>query len=302
VDPVTYIFAALVLGGVYFYVAKKSWSSAIFWALSLVTHNFAWLYFLTFLVLTREKKLLPALAAGLAWVPWLWRQTDSLNQGMWIERQHGWFVFKTLKIFFTGDVAYPVQNLFWLAAIVLLIISVYRLVKTKPAPRNLILLTALIPPTAIYLESYLWVPLYLERYLLPSVPLLIIGLGLSLKPWRWSKYPAIAYLVLALVAIGQISGLETKPAMKLAATDIAQQIRPEENIVVDQPINYLEMNFYLAQLGLADRLYSRLYPGENQIPEYVGVELVKPQAEILAVPADKPFWLVKPDGSVVNYE
>ena len=67
-------FGALVLAGIYFYQAKKFWLSNLCWAAALWTHNFAWLYFLTFAAVYRTKKLLPALVLGAAWLPFAWQR------------------------------------------------------------------------------------------------------------------------------------------------------------------------------------------------------------------------------------
>jgi len=274
-------FTAMVLAGIYFYQAKKFSLSNFCWAAALWTHNFAWLYFLTFAALNRAKKLLPALVIGAVWLPFAWQQINSLNQGMWLGLPTGPWWWNSLKAFTVNPL------LTWL----LLGLLVSALVR----PTKL-LLVALLPPLLTYLISRLWVPVYLERYLLPTLPL-VIAAGWPI----FRRLGAIFVLVSALAFI-QVNQETTKPAMRQAVAMIISQIQPEEIIVTEQPINYLEMYYYLQAGGLQERLYSHLYPGEDEIPYYVGTGLIKPWPEIVAVPEGRPAWLVKPDGSVLKYE
>lgn len=281
-------YAALVLGGVYFYLAKKYRWSAGFWALSLLTHNFAWLYFLIFLILYKAKKLLPALVIGVAWLPFAFGQMTRLNQGMWLDLPTGfWWWFASFKALTIKPV------LTWLS-LGLVLLSLIR-------PKKLLLL-AVIPPLLAYLVSRFWVPIYLERYLLPTLPLLIVAVGLSLKQFKWIKYLATIYLAVLTLVFIQVNQQTTKAPMRQAVKNIVSQIQSEEIIVTEQPINYLEVYYYLKQSGKENLLYSYLYPGENRIPYYVGTDLIKPWQEITAVPPGRPFWLVKPDAGVVRYD
>ncbi|KKU87865.1 MAG: hypothetical protein UY17_C0007G0001, partial [Candidatus Beckwithbacteria bacterium GW2011_GWC2_47_9] len=271
------VYAALVLGGVYFYLAKKYTRSVAFWSLALLTHNFAWLYFLSFSVLYKAKKLLPALVIGAAWLPFAWQQISRLNQGMWLDPPSGWLWWlASFKAFTTTPL------LTWLS-LALLVLSLVR-------PKKLLLL-AVAPPLLTYLISRFWVPIYLERYLLPTLPLLIVGAGLSLKQFKWTKYLATAYLLVLFVIFIQINQQTTKAPMRQVVKNIVSQIQPEEIIVTEQPINYLEVYYYLKQSGKENLLYSYLYPGEDLIPYYVGTDLIKPWQEIVGVPEGRPFWL-----------
>ncbi len=287
-------YAALVLGGVYFYSKNKILSSVIFWSLALWTHNFAWLYFGTFLLLTRDKRLLPALVAGAVWLPWLWQQANSLNQGMWLEPLvRGWW-WQSLKTFLTADINYPVKPILLWLGLILLILGIIK--------RGRLVWLALLPPIGIYVISKIWEPLYLERYLLPSLPLIIAAVGMNLKKIKLVKPLALVYVIVAAVAVFQVSRVETKPPMKQIVATINQEIQPRDIVVTQQPIDYLEVYFYLKQAGNQDRLYSYLYPGENTIPYYVGTDLIKPWQEIVAIPENHPYWLIKPDAGAVKLD
>lgn len=275
-------FGALVLGAIYFFKVKKYTQANLFWALALLTHNFAWLYFLTFAALNRTKKLLPALLFGSLWLPFAWQQINRLNQGVWLGLPHGpWWWWDSLKIFTVNPL------LTWL----LLALTVMALIRPSK-----LLLTALLPPLMAYIVSRFWVPLYLERYLLPTLPLLIAA---GLPVWRRK---GIIFVLASALAFIQVNQHSTKPSMRQAVALITSQIQPEEIIVTQQPINYLETYYYLQKTGNQNRLYSYLYPGEDRIPYYVGTGLIKSWPEITAVPAGRSFWLVKPDGSVLKYE
>ena len=280
-------FVALILGGVYFYSARKILPSIICWSLALITHNFAWVYFGVWLMLTRDKRLLPALAVGLAWLPFLWQQANSMNQGQWLGPQIGWWWFNSLKIFLGSDLNYSTKPLLLIVSLGLLVLGLKR--------PNRIFWLAIIPPLLTQIISKLWLPLYLERYLLPSLPLLVAGIGMNLKKIKRIKLIGLIYAALLLTATVFISRQETKPPMRQAVAKIVSGIQPGDVIVTEQPINYLEVYYYLKPSGNQNRLYSRLYPGEATIPYYVGTSLIKPWQEITAIPEGRDVWLIKPD-------
>lgn len=285
------LFSALILGAVYFYCVKKIWPSIICWSLALITHNFSWIYFGVWLVLTRDKRLLASLLIGLAWLPFLWQQANRFNQGLWLEAQAGWWWFNSLKIFLVSDLNYPLKTVLLILSLILLALGLRR-------PKRIFWL-AVLPLIITQIISKLWLPLYLERYLLPSLPLLAAGVSLNLKKIKWIKPLGLIYLGLLLMAIVFISGQETKPAMRQAVGKILSLKQTVDIVVTEQPINYLEVYYYLKQSGNQDRLFSRLYPGENKIPYYVGTALIKPWQEIVAIPEGRPVWLIKPDASVI---
>lgn len=271
-------FGALVMGGIYFFQAGKFSRANLFWGLALLTHNFAWLYFLVFTLLNRTKKLLPALLLGSLWLPFAWQQISRLNQGTWLGSPTGPWWWNSWQAFWVTPL------LTWTGLTLMF------------KPRRRLLILALAPPLIAYVISRFWTPIYLERYLLPTLPLLIIAGLPRLKKWG---------VVLGLASvIGLLSLYQqtTKAPIRQAVETIAGQIQPEEIIITEQPINYLEVYYYLKPSGNQDRLYSYLYPGEEEIPYYVGTDLIKPWQEIVTVPAGRPYWLVKPDGSVIKYE
>lgn len=275
-------YLALVLGGVYFYQVKKLVWANVFWILAFWTHNFAWLYFLVFWLLKRDKRLLPAALIGAVWLPFAWRQIQSIGREMWLSAPVGsWWWLESFKVFFPAGTV---------LALILLVLALLK-------PRKILWL-ALVPPLLTYLISRFWTPVYLERYLLPTLALLVVFIGRR----RWLRPLMAVYVLVSALAFWQINQQTTKPPMRQAVTQIVKNLKPGDIVITEQPINYLEIYYYLKRYGQQNRLYSYLYPGEKHIPSYVGVDLVKPQSEILAVPPDRPFWLVKPDATVVRYD
>ena len=275
-------YTALVLGAVYFYQVKKLVWTNVFWILALWTHNFAWLYFFVFFLLTRNKRLLPSAAIGAIWLPFAWRQIQSLGREMWLSAPTGpWWWLESFRVFFPAGTV--------LAAALLIL----ALLKPKR-----ILALALIPPLLTYLISHLWTPLYLERYLLPTLALLVAFIG---RKRRLRPFMAV-YVLVSVLAFWQINQQTTKPPMRQTVARIVKGLKPGDIVITEQPINYLEVYYYLKQSGKENLLYSYLYPGEDVIPDYVGTDLIKPWQEIVAVPPGRPFWLIKPDAAVVRYE
>lgn len=271
-------YGAFVLGGIYFYKAKKHAWSNLFWVAALLTHNFAWLYFGAFWLVFKAKKLWPAIIIGGLWLPFAWEQITGLNEGMWLKPPAGWLWW------------WDSWQAFWVTPALSVMALALLLKPTK------LIAVALTPPVIAFLVSLFWQPVYLERYLLPTLPLIIIAGMPGLKRWGW---------ILALATIlgfWQVNQQASKVAMRPAVAQIVSQIQPNELVVTEQPINYLEVYYYLQQSGNQNKLYSRLYPGEDRIPYYVGTALIKPWQEIVAIPEGRPYWLIQPDGSVVKYE
>lgn len=265
-------YLALVLAAVYF-------RSNLFWIMAFWTHNFSWFYFLVFWLIKRDKHLLIAPLVGSLWLPFAWQQIQSLGREMWLSVPAGfWWWKESLAVFFSQA---------WLG------IAVVVLALIKP---NRWTALALIPPLLTYLISRLWTPVYLERYLLPTLAFLLVFLAR-----RHFRPVLIVWVIVSLIGFIKINQQTTKPAMRETVAQIAGQIAPGEIVITEQPINYLEVYYYLRRYGQQNRLYSYLYPGEDHIPAYVGVDLVKPQSQILAIPRGLPGWIVKPDASVVRY-
>lgn len=274
-------YLAAVVGAVYYYENKKPFWSNLWWTIAFWTHNFSWLYYGVFWLIKRDMRLLIAPLAGALWLPFAWRQIQSLDREMWLSAPAGfWWWAESFKVFFPAGTA--------LAAL----LSILAGLKPKK-----ILFLAVVPPLLAYLISKLWTPVYLERYLLPSLAFGLIFIGRSrLKS---------LLLILVLINAGAFIRLNrqpTKPPMRYAVDQIVDKLQPGDIIITREPINYPEVYYYLKRRGHQDRLYSYLYPGEDHIPDYIGVELIKPEAEILAVPAHRSYWLIWPDASVVRYD
>jgi hypothetical protein len=268
-------FTALILGAVYL-------KSASLWFLALLTHNFAWLYWLVWLMITKSKKLLwPGLAAS-PWLFFLAKQAADLHQEMWLKAPTITGVFNSLKVLLVSDVNYPVRPLLLGLMLILLIPVCFK-------PKRKFWLALLTPLLALII-SRLWTPLFYERYFLPTTALLIICLC------QVKRKLTVLLVLISLIAFIQINRYPFNPPMHQTAREIAAKWQPGEIVITRQPINFLEVYYYLNRLNPQIPVYSYLYPGEDHIPAYVGVDLVKPQAEILAVPYDRPVIIIEPDG------
>lgn len=210
------LLAFLTIATIYFFIMKRYILASIFLVLAIFTHNFAIFTFLSFLsvwLLQKFQKekldlvegiklfLLPIIAL-LIWGSVIWNQWVKVAQSFWIEPITSDMFFDLFEKFFKGTVDIPLQNQLFLFTLILFALTVSYWVanlKNEPEKEKLtsILVVAILPIVLTYVVSVFWTPIYHERFLISSLPLLIAFAVYSL--YQLTKLKGEAFRIFVIV-------------------------------------------------------------------------------------------------------
>lgn len=256
----------------------KSWG---WWALFTVstalaqyTHNLAAFYLIPLAITplwqrNRQNFIstsLAGLGALILYLPWLIQlpsQFTKISSAYWVERP-GFTKLFTLLLTYVTNLPLPDGWLFPALFITLAVISVGLLQTFRASNRNptalWLLYLSFAPPIFLFLFSQ-WVPVYLERALLPSGVIFCIWLAWSLFDTSLPKVLRNALIgMLSLgVAIGVIQHVTYRdfpyvPYPELGIS-LRAQLAPGEKIIHSNKLTMLPANYYdrtLPQLFISD--------------------------------------------------
>jgi len=318
------LLAFLTVLGVYFLVIRKYWLAGISLALSILCHNFGiftvtatgiwWLY-----VNRNEWKqhisrgfslfLFPAIALFL-WGTVIWNQWQRVGSGFWIKQATSAIFLNTLKIYTAGDISYPTASLLQLISFIVFICAMSYWIWQREVPngtskKNIPLLlgaVALFPISITYIISALFIPIYHERYLIASLPALVLLAGYSIynvfleNPNRRIFLIVLisCYMILLVQASEQILSMQIKPAINWGVSQVLTQAQPGDVIIPKDVLNFLETKFYAENNSKGIPVYA--YVPSGKIPFYIGSILFEPNEIITAKPKPKRIWEIEPDG------
>lgn len=320
------LLAFVVTLAVYLTLSKRNILAGVVLALAIFTHNFAvftliailtwFIYSSRHTIRTQIGELakliiLPSLAI-LAWGNFIYTQWTKVAEGFWIKQATSSVFIHSFEQFARGDLSYPVQPMLYTITLILCFFAFsYWVWKHREENGNALLLiffTAVIPLVITYAVSALFMPIYHERYLIASLPMLIILAGYSLyKLYHVNEkirnlligFVAI-YLILLVQASEQIISASTKPPINHAVSQVLLRVEKGDIIIPEDNINFLETKYYVARSGINIPTYT--YSPNNDIPFYLGRVLFEPHEIITSYPENVRIWQIKTDGShtIVN--
>lgn len=311
------LLAFLSITALYLTMLKRYLMTGIVLALAIIAHNFAiisfaiffiwWLYiskvrlqFYSFLKLA----IFP-LSAMLLWGWVIWMQWSKFIHGFWIPKPTLSDFPHSLEIFSSGEIFYPIKSTLYLISKILLVGAGLIWIKEYKNKNNqlplLIFALAFIPPFIIFLFSQFFTPLYYERYLILTVPMLILLTGYSLERLRSNfairfvlgGFVAI-YITVLIIAGIQVISQATKPAINSGVMQILSQAKKDDIIVPQNILNFLETKFYVEKSGKDMPVFA--YSPNGKIPFYIGGILYEPRDIIKEMPRNRRVWLIKNDG------
>lgn len=315
------MLAFLVCLTVYFIVSKKYIIASIILSLAVFTHNFAIFSFTSILIwflYTKRKALkdaknefisiffLPTLCI-ISWASIIYTQWAKVAGGFWIKQATSSIFVHTFEQFARGDLTYPTQPMLYTFTIALSFFAFsYWILGRSDEERkgiSLIFMTAIIPLIITYVISALFSPIYHERYLIASAPLLVVLVGYSLYKLYLHNVKlrnilivfVSIYLMLLVQSSEQIISTSTKPPINYAVNQILQRAQSGDIIVSQDILNFLETKYYVNKDGSNIPVYA--HNADGKIPFYIGSILFDSQDVIKEMPKYRRVWLVKPDGS-----
>lgn len=316
-------YSFLVLGSFYFFLARRPFLFSLFMIVSLLNHNYALFFLLAFLaawtlvelrgrislksnfILTLKYFLAPFSVAAV-WGPIALSQYQKINEGFWIKKFSWPEIMEILKRLVGGDLDYPQKEaVLALAALVgglLFLLLLFRRGASHISERIIFASIILLPPALIFLISIFKTPIYHERYLMPVIPLLIIFLlwqASQLANERPRFKPVVIvlfflYLLACLSASINVITRPTKPPLKAAVAEALQKLGPNEIILLQSNLNFLEVKYYVHRLRPDLPVYT--VSPDGRVVFYIGGVLFEKREILTAIPKDKTVWQVQTDG------
>lgn len=307
----------LSVAALYLIMLKRYVETGIVLALAIFAHNFAIISFAIFsiwwLFINKAKlqlssslrlTIFPSLVIFL-WGSFILAQWSNLKHGFWIPKPALSDFLHSLEIFSSGEISYPLKSTLYLISKILLAGAGLIWIKEYNNKNNqllvLIFALAFMPPFIIFLFSQFFTPLYYERYLILTVPMLILFTGYSLERLRSNfairfvlgGFVAI-YITVLIIAGIQVVSQSTKPAVNSGVMQILSQAEKDDIIIPQNMLNFLETKFYVEESGKDIPVLA--YSPDGKIPFYIGSILYDAQNIVREMPKNRRVWQIKSDG------
>lgn len=308
----------LSVTALYLIMLKKNIMAGIVLALAIFTHNFAIFTFFVFaiwwLFVNRDKlqfssflKLVSfPLSAILLWGWIIWMQWSKLAHGFWISKPTILTFFNSFNLFSSGEISYSIKFTLYSLSIILFIVASLSWIQKYKSKNNhtalLILLLIFIPPLMTFFFSQFFTPIYYERYLILTTPMLILFIGYSLE--KLSQVNSTTKFILGgfvtiyitVLVIGgiQVVSKSTKPPINFGVKEILLRAQKDDIIVPQSTLNFLETKYYVEKSG--ENIPVLAYSPNGKIPFYIGGILYNAQDIIREMPKNRRVWQIKSDG------
>ncbi|MBN1262867.1 MAG: glycosyltransferase family 39 protein [Candidatus Pacebacteria bacterium] len=321
------LFGFLVIAAIFFYLKKRFFLSSFFWALTIITHNISLLYLTSLAIFwfwqnkkRFRKKIrqftlifgLPILVFLLR-IKFIWSQSARIGQRFWIKPAPFPIFLTAFKAFFQGQLYSPkTRMLNYRLALALILISFFYWIikriypqKTRKSPdqQSLILVfLSFAPLVLIESISLIWIPLYHEKVVIPSLPLFIIWIACALlKLGKISRSLKLSLVFLALIynftlAFGAKETLAatSKPPIRQAVNQILLKAKETDIIIPESPLNFPETKYYLNKS--AKKLPVLAFFKEPEESFHVYYIWIEPEERIYKYPQDQNVWIITLDG------
>ncbi len=311
----------LITLAVYLAITKRYFLAGVALTLAVFTHNFAvfslaafiawFLYHVRHRLKSATKEvlqffLLPIISLFI-WGNVIWTQWVQVAGGFWIKQATSSMLINSLEKYARGDLSYPTQPMLYTFSLILLFFAFsYWIWKDQKEEEGSSLLligfVILVPSLVTYFVSALFAPIYNERYLIFTAPMLIILVGYSLTRLynvRGTLHNVIIavvaiYTVLLLQSSEQIVAMSTKPAINYAVSQVLSKVQTGDVIIPQDVLNFLETKYYVEKSGKNISVFA--YSPSGKVPFYIGGILFEPQEIVREMPKYQRVWRIKPDG------
>lgn len=314
------LLALLIALAVYCITLRKYWLAGIVLSLGILTHNFAifscvaigiwWIvknriYIKSHFYEGLSLFLFPLLTL-VGWGVVIWNQWVRVGKGFWIPPVTSQIFLDTFQKYAQGDIYYPSEHMLLLLSVILGIFAFSYWVWKKDNKNievpSLLFSASVIPIVITYIISVLFAPIYHERYLIATAPLLIILIGYSVyKVYEENMHKQMiliiflsGYMTILILSGEQILNSSSKPSINWGVKQILAQAKPTDVIIPKDVLNYLETKLYVEESGSNIPVYA--YSPNGTIPFYIGSVLFDKQHIITRLPRNQRIWQVEPDG------
>lgn len=279
----------------YFLIKKNRLGYIIGITLSLYSHHFSvFAIFAQFIwrIITKEqpfKKIIQDyLIAAVLYLPWLYPlylQTSLVAGGFWLGKPTPKDLAGLFWNFISGELIYRIQRVLPILAIICL--SIRRWSRKKFADDLFLILWAICPPILTFLISQTKLSIFYDRYLLYSIPPIMIILASRLR--KVSFLPIIAIILIYAI----VSEYKFNHPFKKPFREFAQWIK--ENISSNTVIvNYNGKSHHLWESKYYG-IEAPLLVESGKLPFYVGTAQMTKDDVVGRLPENKEIGVITSD-------
>jgi 4-amino-4-deoxy-L-arabinose transferase-like glycosyltransferase len=319
------MYACLTSFGVYFLVKKKYILSGIIFGLASLTHNFGlfnivavffwWIYEyrsgLKNSLWNSIKFFVPAALLSGLWVIITIVQFNRINGTFWITENSMNMFIDMLQSFTRGEIWNPNFAATYVISLIMIVVGASYFIAPQKKNLNqtatLALFLSIIPPVITYLISHFKTPIYHDRYLLASLPMIVIAVSYGVtRLWEERRVTRIGLTVLIgiflstiFISSSQINNTSNKPPINWAVSQVIEQARPGDIVISEDIINFLETKWYMRNNAKSLPAYTD-FQGDT-FPYYIGAPAFDSGDIITSLPPGKDVWVIQIDGGYHKY-
>ncbi len=318
------LLAFLITLALYLFMTKRFLFASIILSLSIFTHNFAlfsllglfsyWIIRNGIAFVKREREtireslllfFIPVVSI-LFWGGFVLNQWRKVTESFWINPTTSDMFLQTFENFFGGPINYEGRGFLLTVVFILsgfVIASWVVNEKKEKLEATAFLLVSVAPIVIAYLISSLWVSNFHERYVIASVPLLILLAAVSLHRLQALRGDTLSYVLVSILVVYLVSSIQaaekivrltTKPSINYAVNEILTKAREGDIIIPEEYLNFLETKYYVKRSGSSIPVYALSSSGK--IVWYANATAIDSAEIIRELPKDKRVWQIKPDG------
>ncbi len=313
----TTIVAAAALGFNQLFIAS------IFLALGILSHNFAvfvtaaifvwfvWTRYKTWKTSIKDFFLLFTLPAltFLAWSGAIFQQVARVSASFWITEKTSAMYYYLFTSFTTGSIWFKTHDILQFFSVTLLVLGAAPLImsfikKETISPwTKLAVCISLIPIICTYIVSHFKTPIYYDRYLIASLPFVFLLMAQGIEKLikegsiAWKIFLCLfvyAYALSLLLAYQDIQQASTKPAINWAVGQALQRAKPQDMIISESDLNFLETKWYTLNNPL--HIKAHIVSPSGTIPYYIGAAAIEPGDVIKSIPPHTTVWVIQQNG------
>jgi hypothetical protein len=246
------------------------------------------------------------LLTAVAWGIFASQQLGRITEGFWITERSPWMILHYIDTVLQGSISHPLSDLTIRAGYLVIGLAVLGILLARRFPRLLIdsLLLGCIPLLATYLISALYTPLYHERYLIASVPFVIIGIAYGMTQlWRFGVLARIlvalsvlSFLPLMAYASFTVLTTPTKFDYRAVASSVLSQAEKGDVIVTRDALCHLEIEWYTR--NNPKNVPVLVLAPDGTIVHFLGASVFDPMDIVRTIPNGVRAWVISCDGSV----
>lgn len=319
------MFATLTTIGVYLLLKKRYVVSGILFGLGTLTHNFGlfnlaavllwWIYMYRSQIKESlwdgAKFFIPAGILSSLWIAVTILQFSRIAGSFWITENSLNMFADMLQTFTRGEIWHESYAAIYFFSLIMIAVGVSYFIAPKHKQLSPVATLAgflsIIPIGITYIISHVKTPIYYDRYMIASLPMIIIAISYGVtRLWEERRVTRrglvlliIAFMYSTFVSASQINDTSTKPPLNWAVSQVIEQAHTGDIVISEDIINFLETKWYMRNNSNHLPTYTDFQGA--QFPYYLGASAFDPQDVITSLPEGKAVWIIQTNGGYHQY-